>query len=168
MVSDVVNFKNLEINWEFWNEKNINTQYYNKDIHSASYALPNNLKLELDKLDKNKTKNTGIHYLLDINQVNIELINDEIRLKKIFKRFIKESNINVIGYKFHKFKPHGITGVYLLSESHISFHTWPEYNKISIDIYTCEIENDNLISKNIKNMINSFSSKSYQLNKIIR
>lgn len=168
MVSDIVNFENLEINWTLWKEKNIYTQYYNKDIHIGSYALPNSLKLELDKLKKNKTIKTGIHYLLDINQVNRQLLDDEIRLKKIFKRFINNSQIKVLGYKYHKFQPQGLTGLYLLSESHISFHTWPEYDKISIDIYTCELENDKLINANIKNMIRSFSSKSYQFNKIIR
>ena len=37
----------------------------------------------------------------------------------------------------HRFSPHGITGVVLLSESHISIHTWPEIGYTAVDIFTC-------------------------------
>ncbi len=38
---------------------------------------------------------------------------------------------------FHKFSPIGISGVLLLPESHLTIHTWPEYNYIAIDVFTC-------------------------------
>ena len=37
----------------------------------------------------------------------------------------------------HKFEPHGVTAMCLLSESHISIHTWPENNVAKCDIFTC-------------------------------
>ena len=40
--SDTVNFTKMNINWKFL--KKIETKYYNKDIHIASFALPNYLK----------------------------------------------------------------------------------------------------------------------------
>ena len=36
-----------------------------------------------------------------------------------------------------KFDPQGVTVLCLLSESHISIHTWPEEGKASVDVYTC-------------------------------
>lgn len=30
-----------------------------------------------------------------------------------------------------------MTGLFLLSESHLSYHTYPESRYISIDVYTC-------------------------------
>ena len=36
-----------------------------------------------------------------------------------------------------KFEPYGVTAVCLLSESHISIHSWPEKGEAAVDIFTC-------------------------------
>ena len=38
---------------------------------------------------------------------------------------------------FHEFEPQGVTGVIVLSESHLSIHTWPETGYAAVDFYTC-------------------------------
>ncbi|MCS7181198.1 MAG: adenosylmethionine decarboxylase, partial [bacterium] len=43
----------------------------------------------------------------------------------------------LIDLKIHKFSPQGVSGFALISESHISIHTWPEKKYAGIDIYTC-------------------------------
>ena len=47
------------------------------------------------------------------------------------------SGAKIIGKQFHQFEPQGVTGFLLLAESHISIHTWPEENLITLDIFTC-------------------------------
>ena len=42
---------------------------------------------------------------------------------------------------YKKFDPQGVTVLCLLSESHISIHTWPEEHKASADIFTCGLAN---------------------------
>jgi len=38
----------------------------------------------------------------------------------------------------HHFTPNGgVTGVAVLSESHISIHSWPEYQYAAVDIFMC-------------------------------
>ncbi len=37
----------------------------------------------------------------------------------------------------HPFSPVGITGVAVVSESHIVIHTWPEYGYAAVDVFTC-------------------------------
>lgn len=37
----------------------------------------------------------------------------------------------------HPFSPIGITGVAVVSESHIVIHTWPEYGYAAVDVFTC-------------------------------
>ena len=49
----------------------------------------------------------------------------------------------------HLFTPIGCTFLFLLSESHLSVHTFPEKNYISFDLYTCREYSDNYIYTNI-------------------
>jgi hypothetical protein len=37
----------------------------------------------------------------------------------------------------HQFEPYGYTYVFLLSESHMSVHTYPEYGSFYLDIFCC-------------------------------
>ena len=51
------------------------------------------------------------------------------------------------------------TIIYLLSESHISIHTFPEREYAALDIYTCREYKDNTVYKNIyKNIIETFKA----------
>ena len=43
----------------------------------------------------------------------------------------------VLNVAFHAFAPHGVTGVLLLAESHLSVHTWPEHGYAAVDLFTC-------------------------------
>lgn len=38
---------------------------------------------------------------------------------------------------FHKFSPQGVSGVVVISESHLAIHTWPEYGYAAVDVFTC-------------------------------
>jgi len=44
----------------------------------------------------------------------------------------------VLDVRLHHFgEGHGVTGVVLLAESHISIHTWPEHALAAVDIFVC-------------------------------
>ncbi len=44
----------------------------------------------------------------------------------------------VLNTDFHHFQPNGgVSGVVVLSESHISIHTWPEANFAAVDMFMC-------------------------------
>ena len=49
----------------------------------------------------------------------------------------KYAKANIVDVVFHNFSPNGISGMIVISESHLSIHTWPEYNFASVDIFTC-------------------------------
>ncbi len=42
----------------------------------------------------------------------------------------------------HEFSPQGMTGVVVLAESHITFHSWPEMDYLALDVFTCGKESD--------------------------
>jgi len=58
-------------------------------------------------------------------------------LEKVMNRIAERCGFTVVGRSFHQFEPHGTTGVLVLSESHFSAHTYPEQNRIYIDVFCC-------------------------------
>lgn len=77
------------------------------------------------------------HVLYDIWVDDASLLNRLELWRTMLVTAAKESGATIIGQRFHQFSPHGLTGFLLLAESHISFHTWPEENLATIDIFTC-------------------------------
>lgn len=43
----------------------------------------------------------------------------------------------MLGTQHYYFTPHGLTLTAILSASHLAIHTWPEYNFVAVDIFTC-------------------------------
>ncbi len=43
----------------------------------------------------------------------------------------------VVDVAFRKFDPYGVSGVVVISESHLTIHTWPEYGYAALDLFTC-------------------------------
>jgi S-adenosylmethionine decarboxylase len=83
----------------------------------------------------------GKHFLLNLYGCSSVLLNNEHFLVDLMENAAIASGATVLKTVFHKFDPQGITAICLLSESHISIHTWPEENKASADIFTCGLAN---------------------------
>ncbi|MEM3383620.1 MAG: adenosylmethionine decarboxylase [Nitrososphaerales archaeon] len=79
----------------------------------------------------------GIHIIAELLGVDPEKISRVEIVRNIFDRVIYESNLKVISSNFYQFEPYGVSAVYLLRESHLSVHTWPEHGYIALDIFTC-------------------------------
>jgi spermidine synthase len=172
LITDTINPRNFEIDWKLWSNKNLQLKYYNKDIHYASFALPtevkniiDTIKKEMNILDEPKNK-CGIHFILDMFNVDSLLLNDYNKLDTIYLKSIDIAKMTLLGSKLHQFQPQGITGMYLLGESHLSFHTWPEKGNVSIDLYTCG-DHSNAYNA-IQFIIQQLNSKNYKLMNILR
>lgn len=84
---------------------------------------------------KEKQRYLGIHLILEF--WGARDIEDPRLLERILRLTARKSGNTPIGFVHHKFNPHGITGVLLLAESHIAVHSWPEYQYLAVDIFTC-------------------------------
>ena len=60
----------------------------------------------------------------------------------------ESANMEILHTHFHEFKPQGITGFLLLSTSHISIHSWPEYNYVACDVFSCSDDTNTLKAAN--------------------
>ena len=79
----------------------------------------------------------GRHYFIDITNVPENMINDHELFKSKCSELLEEFQMKILGVNEHEFQPHGYTLLYLLSESHLSLHSWPEYNTLKMDLFTC-------------------------------
>ena len=79
----------------------------------------------------------GKHYLLNLYGCSFFLLNDEHYLIDLLENAAIASGATVLQTISKKFDPQGVTVVSLLSESHISIHTWPEEGRAAVDVYTC-------------------------------
>ena len=79
----------------------------------------------------------GKHLLLELKDCNKDVLNDLSFLKNTMLTAAIESGATVLGESFHPFNPHGVSGVVVIAESHLSIHTWPEHNYAAADIFTC-------------------------------
>lgn len=89
---------------------------------------------------------SGIHMICDIKQIeNMDILNNIENLKRILDIICKKYDFHILNKIEHKFEPQGSTIIYMLSESHISIHTFPEKKYMAFDIYTCRPYTDNSI-----------------------
>jgi len=87
------------------------------------------------------SKHISSHIVSDM--WNCQNLSDEIEpLENIMLNACHVANATVLGVSSHKFEPQGVTIMILLAESHISLHSWPEYNYVAIDVFTCGKEMD--------------------------
>ncbi len=77
----------------------------------------------------------GEHVTLDIIGTTKEY--DPSLFESVIHKIAKAADVTVLEVSKYKFEPQGFTLVALLSESHFSFHTFPEKGVISFDFFTC-------------------------------
>lgn len=79
----------------------------------------------------------GAHVLADFWGCQFEKLDDAELLMDSLRQAARKAKMTILGEDSYKFYPQGFTGLLLLSESHISIHTYPERGYAAIDVYTC-------------------------------
>jgi|SRR5215813_4344372 len=81
----------------------------------------------------------GTEWLVDAEGCSAELIRDSEVLRILCEEVITKLGLRVVGDPtWHRFPPPGgVTGMYLLSESHLTCHTFPETGLATFNLYCC-------------------------------
>jgi S-adenosylmethionine decarboxylase len=81
----------------------------------------------------------GTEWLIDAAGCRPESLCDLKTLRRLFDRIVAELNLQLAGEaQWRQFPPPGgITGLVLLSESHLACHTYPEYGIATLNLYCC-------------------------------
>jgi S-adenosylmethionine decarboxylase len=99
----------------------------------------------------------GKHFIIDGFECDSLLLNNIAHLERLCKKAAIDAGMEIIYSYFHQFQPQGVTGVLVLSTSHMSIHTWPEEKYVSLDFYTCG--NPDLIAAPVNILLKELSSK---------
>lgn len=79
----------------------------------------------------------GRHLIVELTDCDGQVLNDVSRLERYLNEAVRQSGATIVKSVFHRYNPQGISGVVIIAESHISMHTWPEYNYAALDFFTC-------------------------------
>ncbi|BAB06867.1 adenosylmethionine decarboxylase [Halalkalibacterium halodurans] len=79
----------------------------------------------------------GRHVIAELWGCDVDKLNDLSFIEQVFVDAALKAGAEVREVAFHKFAPQGISGVVIISESHLTIHSFPEHGYASIDVYTC-------------------------------
>lgn len=80
---------------------------------------------------------TGWHLIAEIVVPSLQNREESKEVIPAFEAALSRAELQVLKLVQHDFKPQGLTAMALLSESHASLHTWPEYDLIALDVFSC-------------------------------
>ena len=79
----------------------------------------------------------GRHCIIEYYGCPAAVLNDVGAIEEAMVGAARAMKATVVGHEFHHFSPHGVSGMVIISESHLSIHTWPEFGYAAVDVFTC-------------------------------
>jgi S-adenosylmethionine decarboxylase len=79
----------------------------------------------------------GLHLLLDVAGAPFATLDDAVLVERVLVDAVRAMGANVLGIHIHRLSPQGVSGVVVISESHLTIHTWPERGEAAVDLFTC-------------------------------
>ena len=81
----------------------------------------------------------GIEWVVDAQGCDAESLRDLELLRRLFDTLILDLHLRPVGAtQWHQFPGSGgITGLCLLSESHLACHTFPEHGSLCLNVFCC-------------------------------
>ena len=79
----------------------------------------------------------GLHFLLDLAEAPFATLDDPVLVEEALVAAATTMGARVLGIHVHRLSPQGISGIVVISESHLTIHTWPELGEAAIDLFTC-------------------------------
>jgi spermidine synthase len=107
----------------------------------------------------------GKHIIIDAFECDADLLDNKEYLKLLLLQAAKDNGMHVLSTYFHPFHPQGVTGVIVLSTSHISIHTWPEERYASLDFYTCGEHDPEFQAESLLNGLSSKKALIYSISR---
>ena len=110
-------------------------------------------------------RSLGLHLLLTLRKCNLSRLEDYDAIYQLLADLPGQIGMTLIDeprllrYTPPDDKPndnYGLSGFAMLAESHVSLHTWPEYRRVYIDVFSCNSFNT---LKTTKLLVNLFEGR---------
>lgn len=89
-------------------------------------------------IERDGERFAGTHLIIDL--VGASRLDDLEHIEQALRRCVEVSKATLLHIHLHHFTPNGgVSGVAVLSESHISIHTWPEAHYAALDVFMCGV-----------------------------
>lgn len=80
----------------------------------------------------------GTEWLIEAAECDAETLRDGAALRGVFESIVSDLGLKVVDAIWHTFPGEGgITGMALLTESHLTCHTYPEHRTATFNLYCC-------------------------------
>jgi S-adenosylmethionine decarboxylase proenzyme len=79
----------------------------------------------------------GKHILVELYGCTPHELDNKRELEALALDAVDQSGATILTSQFRSFGPRGVTGVVLITESHLALHTWPEHGYAALDYFTC-------------------------------
>ncbi len=87
-------------------------------------------------IERGGARYAGTHLIIDL--WGAERLDDIAHVEATLREAVTAAKATLLHIHLHHFTPnHGISGVAVLAESHISIHTWPENGYAALDVFMC-------------------------------
>jgi S-adenosylmethionine decarboxylase len=87
-------------------------------------------------IERDGMRFAGTHLLVDL--FGARRLDDLEHIKSTLTRCVEVAGATLLHIHLHHFTPNGgVSGVAVLSESHISIHSWPEADYAALDVFMC-------------------------------
>ena len=107
---------------------------------------------------------------------------DPLALRTLCMTSVMGVNLSQVAELFHAFEqdpsislsaltqPSGVTGVVLLAESHLTIHTWPEKQSVTLDVYVCNYGQDNALKARalLASLLRAFVPQHQRVQEVLR
>jgi len=140
----------LQASWELWQgfvDSGTVTTYYQPTMHVSLFTLPAEMQRRFDapppaiaaKDTEEPPPSHLVHtFMSEASGCSPDLLNDIPVTGELLRRLATLGDLTVLGHLEHKFHPQGVTALLLVSESHLSIHTWPERGYAVVDVVSCK------------------------------
>jgi S-adenosylmethionine decarboxylase len=109
----------------------------------------------------------GVEWIVDAQGCSAQSLRDLDLLRALFGQIISDLGLRPLGNtRWHQFpETGGITGLCLLSESHLACHTFPEFGSLCVNLFCCAPRKQWAFEAKLKQL---FSASSVQVRTILR
>jgi len=84
---------------------------------------------------------SGVEWMVDVSGCPPDALQEPQRIVLLFERVVARMGLRPIGRPiWHQFPgTRGLTAVWMLQESHLTIHTFPEFGSANLNLFCCSI-----------------------------